>query len=647
MNCIIIYQHKLFRFTPHKAELLSGVILINLTKLTVLAPDANKGSVDEILCGVDEYQGLNAIDHLAIEARRLLFVILCDSERSPFLNLARFQDRAYQSEDYFMQLSKALHSLLADRVNNSMTRTLLRTCLAKTPQLVSHVFQGLHISDPRPNYRTLSSLAFVESVVSDAPSPHELFYEKKQNTITHWLGLSPDKVLSVIVPSCVSKALLGKVVQSSSALLVSSGLKLITALLRRAIEFGSCLADFSKDGSNKSITSQLGHSIYQKVMQHLPQMSLLLSIPSKFDCFEATSSQTNAIVVFELCKTIHCYGQLDPSVIETVQFDWVKLLPIDSEVDDQDSLRSFLNAEPCCAVAILQLLDVITRLDCASSLKMLAPVLSILTATTVPEVYSAARHLAHSLFKKELFPSNLASQQLDPEILSCNKYECTLWIDEIDNGLVREFTTFIGDLHRQKVEHKIFLTQAWAKYGNGNAMPPLCVSMLFSFLVSKLIQNEAQLTSEFALLLVRMTTKMLMYQSDPTPLAAVIVHASHGKSKSKDLLKFAMAIVKNDEDMYRSLKLMHFTSFNSDDEGIYTFRPTDNTLIALRHCLSLLKYQNGSYDNLNSLLRKILSGLVEVRELFVAFQLHTSDYQPTLIISMYILSHGTMISVKS
>ena len=509
-----------------------------------------------------------------------------------------------------------------------MPRTLLRTCLATTPQLVSHVFQGLHLSDPRPNYRTLTSLAFVDSVVSDAPSPQELLYTKEENTITNWLGL--DKALSVIVPSCVSKALLGKVVQSSSALLVSSGLKLITTLLRRANEFGSCLAEFSKDGSYESITSEFIHSIYQRVMQHLPQMSLLLSIPTKFDCFEATSSQANAIVVLELCNTIQCYGQLDSSVIETVQFDWVKLLPLDSEVDDQDPLRSFLNAEPCCAVAILQLLNAIARLDCSSSLKMLAPVLSILTTTTVPEIYSAARHLAHLLFEKELFPSNLASsRQLDPEILSCSKYETSLWVDEIDNGLIGEFISFIGDLHRQRVEHKIFVTQAWAKYGKGGVlseMPPLCVSMLFSFLISKLLQNEADLTSEFSLLLVQMATKMLMYQSDPTPLAAVILHASYGKPQSQHLFKFATAISQNDEDMYHSLKLMHFTSFYSDDEGtIDTFHPTDNSLIVLRHCLSLLKYQDVSYDNLYSLLRRILSGLVEVRELLVEFELHTND----------------------
>lgn len=579
---------------------------MSLTKLSLLAPsfEATASFVSGIVRGKDSYEDLNSIEGVAVEARRLLFTLLSDAERSPFLNVIRFRDRADQAEAHFSQLSKALHSLLLDRANNQIMRVFLRTCLATTPHLLPYVFRGLYLSDPKPNYRTLSSLTFVERVVSDAPSAQAVLLSYQQGGQT--AHISRD----YIVPTCVSKVLLGKVIQSSSALILSSGLKLIATLLDRASEFVSALSDSTTHGS----------TIRESVLQHLPQISLLLSIPTRFDPFEENGSQSNAVVVLELCKTIQSYGRLDSSLITNLQFDWVKLLPIESEQEQDGPLRSFINVEPCCLVAILQLLNSVSRLDNTTSPKMLTHVLCILTSTKILDVYDAARELALSLVEKELFNTTCRIQQ-DTETLSCNKYECSLWVDEIGNSSISELITWIGDLQQHRVQHKIFVSQAWAKCSAGeHSMPPLCVSVLFSFLISKLIQDNIELSAGFSTLLIRMATKLLIFLSDPIPLASIIVHAADSSAQVDgqciNLCRFATSIIQNDERAYCALDLIPFTMFYAEKRDV-EMEPHfhTNIPIVLRQCLSLMKYQSGSYDKLSSLLRKVLSYAIEVRRI--------------------------------
>ena len=593
-------------------------MLINLTKLALLAPtcDANMGCIKNILYGEDSYEGTSSVDLSAIEARRLLFVLLSDIERSPFLKIVCFRDRSDQLDAHFSQLSRALHSLLLDHGNSAVMKMFLRMCLDTTPQLLPYVFQGLHLSEPKPNYHTLSSLSFVNHVIADAPSPEKVLPSLNAERDT----VSSKTILSFIIPTCITKVLLGKVVQSTSALLVSSGLKLIITVLQRANNFVSALKDFKNDGNDDSKRiNELQDFIRQAVLRHLPQISLLLSIPTRFDPFGETASKANAVVIIELCKAIQYYGQFDPSLITSVQFDWVKLLPLEIEGDDQEPLRSFMNAEACGAVSILQLFKMISQLDDSSSLKMLAQVFSILTATKVPEIYDAARDLAFHLIKKELFhqrETNLS--QYDGETLSCNAYEGSLWVDEITEGIIQDLISWIRELHRQRVQHKIFVSQALSNSGMGGYILQLGVSELFSFLISKLIQNDAKFSNEFSLLLIGMTIKILLFQSNPKPLASIIVYASEiGAKKNTEcnhLINFASSILRDGVDMNRSLNLLPFTMFNLDDGveiDINSLVPRHDSG-TLRQCLSLMKYQTHSYHSLSSLFRRILVCSIEV-----------------------------------
>jgi hypothetical protein len=506
--------------------------------------------------------------------------------------------------------------MLLDRDNNQMMRIFLRICLAATPQLVLHVFRGLQLAEPKPNFRTLSSLTFVDSVVCDAPSPEKVLLSFQGSRSA--LDYPSDKILPTIVPACVTKGVLGKVIQSSSALIVSCGLKLIITILDRANEFVLALSSSIQDGSTKQKASKLQQTIRQAVLQHLPQMSLLLSIPTRFDPFEKAASQANSVIMLQLCKTIQCYGQLDPSVIINVQFDWVKLLPLET---DQHEHHSFMNSDPCCSVAILQLLNTISRLDRNTpSLKMLNSALFILTSTTVLDVYNAARELATSLIESELFP--VSEHRQDTETSSCNKYECSLWVDEIRKESIQELVVWIGSLNHHRVQHKIFASQAWMNCGVEGEMPPLRVSMLLSFLISKLIIGETEFSSSLSLSLIQLATKMMIYQQSPLPLASIIVYASslnqkaEGNTQCTHLCQFAASIVHKGDGGDSSLNILPFTVFNSDGKSISlsvnSFSSVTSST-ALRQCLSLIKYKSVNNVDLSSLLRRILAWSFTVR----------------------------------
>ena len=589
-------------------------MLFSLTKLAMLAPlDSNLDNI-------------SFVESAAVEARRLLFVLLSDAQSSPFLDVIRFS-RANKEQlvAHLSQLSKAVHTLLLDRGANPSIKVLLRTCLDCTPQLVPYIFRGLHLSDPKPNYRTLSSLTLVDGVVRDAPSTQKVVCSDHGGQITCGTisreQLSLDKVLPAIIPNCVSKVLLGKIVQSTSALLVSSGLKLIVTLLHRAGEFVSALMEGSKEGCD-----EFKESICQAILNHLPQIPLLLSIPARFDPFVEKSSSANAIVVMELFKTLEAYWQLDPSHFAKLQFDWAKVVPIGIQVDSDDISRHFFNAEPLLQSTILRALADVSRLDSSPSSKLLSRVMSILTTTNVPEVYAAARDLALLLVKKELFgPRDSNLMQDDEETVSCNKYESSLWIDGICSNTIKDLILGIEELHQHRVNHKIFASQAWSSSEIPGRMPPLRVSLLLSFLISQLLRNEVEMSTEFSMLLVRIATKLLIYQSDPRPLASVIAFASAKKSHSitqiARLSQFAIAILQKDATTMSCLMSLQSAAFDSDTACIsvstastlpYSHRLSSST--SLRECLSLMKYQGSKNPSgLSLLLRKILACSFEVR----------------------------------
>ena len=579
------------------ADLLSGDVLGSLAELSLFAPqfEPTSSSIQDIMNGDDVYNDLDSIERAAVEARRLLFILLVNTRRSPFL---RDNSSSYTTEKedqfaaYLPQLSKALHTLLSGQGHSVSLKMMLGLCLRTTPEITPHFFRSLELSDPKPNYRSLAALTFVEGVVRDIPDPIVRALRGGKIPTT-------GQILSEIIPACVTKTLLSKVLQSSCALLTSGGLKLIITLLRRTCGVSFDGEEGSNSFKNGGERDQFQSSIRKAVMGHMPDLTILLSIPSRFDPFEPSSHPSNATVMLQLCEAFQCYAQIDRTLVVTAKYDWVKFLPL-----EEVTKRSFFNAEPLLQYRILRTLLAVSKLEQMSfSPKMLPSALSIMTSTSVttPEVYVAAREFALSLLAKELFPYSESSV----EAVSCQDYEASLWVDIISEDMIEDLMLMITEARQRSVQHKMIIFQALseAKLGQGSvASVSSLLTHSLSYLVADSEGSPSPFTKEFGLCLIQIATKMLLFLTDAKHFAALIAYTARGYSptdKNTALLCQVAKAIMNDgfqADIHlRDLTTSIFQRdcvLNSmlrveDDEGI----PQGNvTLETMRQCLSLLKY---------------------------------------------------------
>jgi hypothetical protein len=611
-----------------QAEFFAGEILQNLTRLSRLAPpfDATVESTQSIIDARDRQDGVGPIEVASAEARRILFLLLADTRRSPFL-IGAHQNRSKamagqspKGEDpstpRLSQISTALHGVLANYGTGPSTKIILGMCLRNTSELVPYFFRGLQLSDPKASFRSLAALTFVEDVVREAPVP------------PLWSNTLPTElILSAIIPPCISKNLLGRIVQNSSALLVSSGLKLIIAILRR----GRVCASTHMTNSDKAIDGesrkQLRSSIVQAIICNLPDVALLLSIPSRFDPFEnhraASISSANSLVVLQMCEALQCYAQLDSTLFTAVKFDWAKLVP--NTNDEQMQGRAFSRAEPVLQLRILQMLLALSRLSNSSfSSKMLPNVISTLTSTNIPEVYTNARRLAVRLMKRNLF-SDLACS--DVEVDQCNEYESSLWIDGISAEIIDKLVRLIDEARQQRVEQKIMVSQALITASLGCATPSLGISSFLAWSVSRLLlDGESTVSSnKLSLLTLQVATSMLLYLADPKPFAAIIswqiqgsIHGTvPGDKRIAGLYHVAKGILRRDSKTHLLVEQLTSDVFCASINQLYNANEKEISHYAdatlMRRCLSMMNYSGDHNEKLNALLRKILIGIIQVR----------------------------------
>lgn len=609
-------------------------MLNNLIKLSSLAPqfDANADSIRAIVGASDAYDGaLSQIELAAVEARRLLFILLVNTHRSPFLfgihhhragTASGGEDQL--SQMYLAHLSKVLHATLAERGHAPSTRALLGLVLATTPKIVPHFFRGLQLaSDPRPTYRSLAALTFVEAILREAPPPPPLASS----------SVPAEQALASIIPPCVTKALLGKVLQSPSALMASSGLKLIITILRRARAALSSTAagpDERADGKSERTKG----SISQSIVDHLPEMAILFSIPSRFDPFEESTTQSaNAVVMLQLCEAVQCYAHLEPNVIEGVKFDWTRLVPNGDE--EQGTNRMFSSAQPPLQLRILRtLLGLLNLSQVSFSPKLLPNVLSVVVSTRIPEVYAAARKLAVTLMEKELFTHVGASSADNSEASQCSQYESSLWVDGISADIIQELVSELEESKHQQVKQKIMISQAWSKASLGCAMPALCVSPFLSSLTCRLMGGgDSSLSAKMSLLLVQTAMKMLLFQADPRPFAAIIAFCSNenlpGDERMTNLHHLAKAVVSNDLDVNASVERLasdvllpesHLakiariaTGRKKNGVSCLDVSLYSDPAVMVRQCLGIMHHAGDGGRPLNTFLRKILIAMLEVR----------------------------------
>ncbi len=615
-----------------KVNLLTGEILNNLATLSRLCPiiDTETNPINDVI--ERKFNAEDLVDPMksaCIEARRLLFILLADAKSSPFLHhLQRLKtldpNRCTEQAGLFLpQLGMTLHLMMIGQGCNLPMRKFLNICLNTTPELVPHFFKTLQLNEPKPNYRTIAALSFIEGILRDAPPlKHSTLLRKKisDGTMSKW-------TLSSIIPPCVTKLILGKLVQSPSALLVTSGLKLLATILRRTHDCTLAWAVASLPGLHDA-----GNRLFQEVLHHLPDVLLLLSISSRFDPYTSkdcdASSHANAIVMIHLCETLKCIVDLDPISVVNVKFDWVKFLPngpTRSSTIDGTTMPGFHNVEPLLQIRILQTLLVISKLcNISFSTKMLPSVFTVLVSTDIPEVYSIARDLALSLMEMELFrDTSSASIDMNIDGRSYQGYESSLWVDGITPLSIEYLVTWLAEYRQLKVQKKIMFAQAWSKASMSDEVQTISVSTLLLSTVCHIIQERASksdIFDEFSTLVIRVATEMLLYQTDPRPFAAILVFNAHEKIPTDEhtarLIKLAKVVLcRNNLGANDHLLSSSSGIFGEHFNRLQILSRLKNCLSIshLRHCLSLLKFSGDQYDENCEILLKITSQLLMVR----------------------------------
>ena len=135
-------------------------------------------------------------------------------------------------------------------------------------------------------------------------------------------GTSVDAILPVILPTGLKKNVLSKALQSRNGIIVSEALKGLHCVLQRLASAKQPLWDAAPtDGASDNIWERLA----AKVTTALPDIQVVLSTLSRFDL--DGDDRASPIVCGYLAQTLQSYASTLPTVLQTVKFDWIKLLP--------------------------------------------------------------------------------------------------------------------------------------------------------------------------------------------------------------------------------------------------------------------------------------------------------------------------------
>ncbi len=313
----------------------------------------------------------NALLNAATEARRFMFLLLLDIQKSPFLQILHSSTSTIEkvSYSYIQQLSRCLLSILHHVSSSSLqllpTREFILACLHNSPQfLVAEVFRNLtpntFLNDQQqqlvlePTYSCLSYLAFMSYLIKNAPSVWScLSSSQKQTKI---IPSKVDQLLCYVLPKSISKNMFTKALNNTNVMLVMEGLKLLISGLKRAKDFVLSFQKQQQQSENEFYNENdfgILSNFTEGLCRKLPDLQTIVALRSKFDPYvsedESKREQlANFIVGMSVCEVLDLYASFLPQSIDSINFDWMKLLP--------DSHDCFFMANPILQRRLLQTL---------------------------------------------------------------------------------------------------------------------------------------------------------------------------------------------------------------------------------------------------------------------------------------------------
>jgi len=328
--------------TRDLVDFFSGDALNHISQIATCAPPlADSDSYRQVLAGSNADMDATPVEEAGIESRRILFVLLADPARSPFLSrMSHSKSDDKLAAHCAQQLVRAMLHLLQHRPSLPIQRFLIH-CFLTTPMFVPHFFKLVTVPDSKQTFGFIARMGFLFRLIQDVPPVSSCI-----ESVAHLDAHHVEQIVSCIIPANLKKHILSKALQSSNALIVSETLKLLWAALDRYRIF---LADIKAGEEFRNLVADA-------FLRRLPDMQPLLSVRSRFDPFASEGDlKASTVVIGHVCKVLDSYALCLPDVLNSVKFDWVKLLPANAEV--------FCSANPILQFQLLQTLESVLALQ--------------------------------------------------------------------------------------------------------------------------------------------------------------------------------------------------------------------------------------------------------------------------------------------
>ena len=266
---------------------------------------------------VDTENHQYSIDSVLVKeiCEKIVYYVLIDNQRSPFLK----QIHSEKSSENVISSSanvliRCIQVIVSCSNDKMATRNFLGLCFSKSPLLYSRYLRVIQVPEPIQSFATIATFSLVTFLIEDGPE----IWKCMDNTNV----LSADKVISNVMPKCLTKNILTKTLQSSNALLIVECSKTIGAILSKLLLLKTTLTS-----ENTSLVEECNRI----ALKRLPDLQVFLSVRAKFDPFDHEDIGKVAIVVtIGICDLIKQYTSLFLRTLSTLQFDWIKLLPDDA-----------------------------------------------------------------------------------------------------------------------------------------------------------------------------------------------------------------------------------------------------------------------------------------------------------------------------
>jgi hypothetical protein len=300
-------------------DVFSRDVVQSLCQVSVHAPVlSSQNSFEQVLQFKDRTD--NQVEAVGSEARRLLLILICDTEKSPFVQSIRKNLKsAKRARPVVLQIVQ--HFLKSE--SGQITKLALRT-VRVNPSLFGPLLQNISFPDVKRTFAFIARVNLAANLILHGPSIEEcLESDESYKSI-----MDDASLLHLFLPCNMKDTILRKSLQSGNTLIVAEVLKLIVFVLKRVCSYPAA----SQDNEKLPLEPQ---RLWNSLKAWIPEPSVLVSILVKFDASHGLSSMA---VANRVCVALKFLLDNIPEIFSGFTFDWSKLLSSDSSFNSARSV---------------------------------------------------------------------------------------------------------------------------------------------------------------------------------------------------------------------------------------------------------------------------------------------------------------------